>query len=262
MMPIRINPIRTLAAASILELFLLLGSATLLISNEVRRRTSRLRLNRRLAGWLARALDLRITLEPRETRPSGSWGRLILANHLSILDVIALASLEDAVFVTSREMEESPVIGHLARIGGAAFVERRSRDRRGEELETLRALLREGRTIVLFPEATSGDGTEILRFRNGLLQAVRDLPRVEIVPICLQYLTIGGRPIDRTNRERIYLFGEMSVARHLWNLFTNPEVQLEIRYLAPFFAHECTTPVDVAERAERSVRECFNPIRA
>lgn len=259
------NPIRTLAAASILESFLLFGSATSLIPIRSVRLTARLRLNRWLARALLGAIGVRFetppALRPRRRRER-ERGRLVLANHTSILDVIALAALEEAIFVTSRDISESLPVKWLATIGGAAFIERRSRDRREDELAALQSLLREGRTVVLFPEATSTDGSQILRFRNGLLHAALRVPGVEVVPLCLQYLSIGGEPVTPANRDRIFLYGEMTIPTHLRRILTNPEVRLEARYFAPFPARDFANAADLAAHAEFLVRSVYSPVRA
>jgi lyso-ornithine lipid O-acyltransferase len=251
-------------AVSVLESFLLLGSATSIIPKRKLRLSARLTLNHRLAKLLARAIGLKIDSsfqdyeqKDRETRP----GRLILANHTSVLDAVAIAALTEVVFITSRDIAESLPVRWLATIGGAAFVERRNRDSREEELETLENLLLEGRTIVLFPEATSTDGSEILRFRNGLLHAALRVPGTEILPLCLQYQSIGGKPVDRANRERVFLYGEMSVFRHLLRIFSNPEVRLEIQAFTPFKAADFEYVGKIAAHAEFLIRSVYRGIK-
>ena len=256
------NPLRTIAAASILESFVLSGSAMSLIPTRAARLTARLRMNRALAGALARVIGLRVESTSYPTRRSTyEPGRIILANHVSVLDAIAIASLDEAIFVTSRDIAESFPIRWLATIAGATFVERRNRDGREAELANLERLLHEGRTIVLFPEATSTDGSEVLRFRNGLLHAAYRVPGVEIVPLCLQYRTIGGAPVSRKNRDRIFLYGEMSIARHLARIFTNPEVRLEATAFKPIPARDFAGPAELAVHAEFLVRSLYRPIQ-
>ena len=258
------NPFRILAAASIFESFMIFGSATSLLPTGSARLGARLRLNRRLASALARSIGLRIGTPGRDTRKDESKtkvGRLILANHTSVLDAIAIASLEDAIFVTSRDMAESLPIRWLATIAGATFIERRHRGRRVEELADLEALLRRGRTVVLFPEATSTNGGEILRFRNGLLHAAFRVPGIQIVPICLQYLSVGDAPVSALNRDRIFLYGEISVARHLLRIFTNPEVRLEARYFAPIAARDFEDAAALAGHVESLIRSVYLPIQ-
>ncbi len=254
------NPIRTFAAASILESFVIFGSATTLIPNRVARLSARLRLNRNFARALARAIGLRVE-GGLPARTPGKNGRIVLANHTSVLDAIALATLDDVIFVTSRDITESLPFRWFATIAGAAFIERRNRDGRTAEIGLLESLLREGRTIVLFPEGTSTDGGEILRFRNGLLVAALRVPGVEIVPTCLRYLTIGGEAVGAHNRDRIFLYADMSVGAHLVRIFSNPEVCVEAEAFAPFRASDFTDAAKLAAHAEFLVRSVYSPIK-
>jgi 1-acyl-sn-glycerol-3-phosphate acyltransferase len=256
------NPVRTFAATTILESFLFTGTAAGLIPDRALRLSARLRLNRTLSRALAKVIRLKIetpTYPATRTGPRTHAGKLILANHTSILDAIALAALEDAIFVTSKDITESFLVRWLATIGGATFIERRHRENRDQELAELEARLHEGRTVVLFPEATSTDGSEILRFRNGLLQAAFRVSGAEIVPVCLQYLSIGGKPVDASNRHRVFLYGEMSVGTHLRRIFSNPEVRLEAQYFAPIRARDFNNAADLAAHAEFLVRSVYRP---
>ncbi len=243
-----------IGAVTILGAFSGYGLVSAFIPGAKPRLAARLRNNRRLARWLARAIGLRLEISGRPEGHAPRYARLILANHTSILDIIALASLEEAVFVTSQEMAEAPGIGALARFGGATFVERRNRDGRSNELRNLTELLADQRTVVIFPEGTSTNGTEILRFRNGLLHCAYRCPKVEIQPIALRFLSIGGEPVGDENRDRLTVHGEISIGAHLLRLFTNPSVRMTVTYLPSFFAHECRDADAIAKRAEMQVR--------
>jgi 1-acyl-sn-glycerol-3-phosphate acyltransferase len=253
---------RTFAGIATFGSYVAFASLTTLVPGARLRRTARLRLNRFFARTMNRAIGLEITSNARPRRDGPNRGRLILANHASLLDVFALASLADAVFVTSLDVTESPAIRRLATIGGVAFIERRHRENRDAELAELESLLQDGRTVVLFPEATSTDGSEILRFRNGLLHAAFRVPGVEIVPICLQYRAIGDAPVTAANRDRIFLYGETTIAAHLGRLFTNPRVKLSAEFFAPIPARDFENARTLAAHAEFLVRSVYRPIRA
>ena len=255
------NPLRTLAAASILESFLFAGSVATLIPIPKARLTARLRLNRWLARAMAKVIGLHITGSlPERSEVGKKTGRLILANHTSVLDAIALATLGEVIFVTSRDIIASLLVRWLATVGGAAFIERRNRDGRDQELATLEFLLRAGRTIVIFPEGTSTDGSEILRFRNGLLSAALRISGVEIIPTCLQYRAIGGEPISVENRHRIFLYGDISIGAHLARIFSNPPVRVDVQAFTPFEAAELPNPAKLAAHAEFLVRSVYSPV--
>jgi len=186
---------------------------------------------------------------------------MILANHVSLLDAIALASRGEFVFVTSRDITESIFLRWFATIAGTVLIERRNRDRRSDELLEIESLLQEGRTIVLFPEATSTDGSQILRFRNGLLHAALRATEIRVLPVCLQYRSIGDRALTTKNRDRIFLYGEIGIATHLARILTGSAVQLSLLPLKEFNARDFATPAEIAAHAEFLVRSAFHPIQ-
>ena len=96
---------------------------------------------------------------------------LLVANHLSYLDIIALASRTPCVFVAKSEVKSWPVFGWFARRAGTIFINRRSRRDAVRATDEIRAALDEGVLVVLFPEGTSSDGATVRAFKSSLLEA-------------------------------------------------------------------------------------------
>ena len=96
---------------------------------------------------------------------------LLVANHLSYLDIIVLASLTPCVFVSKSEVNAWPVFGWFARRAGTLFVNRASRRDAVRAAQEILAALRSGALVVLFPEGTSSDGTKVLPFKSSLLES-------------------------------------------------------------------------------------------
>ncbi len=63
----------------------------------------------------------------RGVPPRGAF--LLVSNHLGYMDVVALASVSDCVFVAKSEVAGWPVLGHLCRSVNTIFVNRRRRRR-------------------------------------------------------------------------------------------------------------------------------------
>ena len=76
---------------------------------------------------------------------------LMVCNHLSYLDVIALSALAPSVFVAKREVRSWPLFGWLAGTAGTIFVDRDRRAAAGREIEEIRDALDLGLLVVLFP---------------------------------------------------------------------------------------------------------------
>lgn len=96
---------------------------------------------------------------------------LLVANHLSYLDIIVFASLTPCVFVSKSEVKAWPVFGWFARRAGTIFVNRASRRDAVRAAQEILAALRSGALVVLFPEGTSSDGTKVMPFKSSLLES-------------------------------------------------------------------------------------------
>ena len=95
---------------------------------------------------------------------------LIIANHLSYLDVLVLAQHCDAVFVAKSEIARWPLLGVLSRWMGTIFLERQ----RPRALLRVNALiersLRAGQSVIIFLEGTTSPGFNVLPFKSSLLE--------------------------------------------------------------------------------------------
>jgi 1-acyl-sn-glycerol-3-phosphate acyltransferase len=152
-------------------------------------RSARLALRRLWAGSVLDALGLDVRVEGVAIVP----GALLVANHVSWLDVLVLACRTPAVFVAKQEVRRWPMIGWLAARAGTLFLRRASGRSLLEVKQSIAELLCAGRSVALFPEATTTDGAGVLPFRSGLLQASVESGR-PVQPIALAYCDErGGR---------------------------------------------------------------------
>ena len=110
-------------------------------------------------------IDYRVEGEP----PTGAT--LIVANHLSYLDIAICSAAAPSTFVAKLEIAEWPGFGLLAKLGGTIFVDRVSRISAWEVADRMALRLAEGCPVLLFPEGTSTDGSEVVRFHPTLFAA-------------------------------------------------------------------------------------------
>src|SRR5262249_32363501 len=150
----------------------------------------RLRLAVGLARQTLRALDLSVVARRPAPAPAGPM--LIVANHISWVDVYALNALYAARFVAKSETARWPIVGGLTRGFDSIFIVRGSlRDAFRVKNEVAGALAG-GSSVVVFPEATTTDGGQVLRFHPAMFQAALDAG-VPVQPVALRYLDEGGR---------------------------------------------------------------------
>ena len=116
--------------------------------------------------------------------PSGQV--LIVANHLSYLDIVIASAAVPSAFVAKLEIASWPAFGTLARLGGTIFVNRISRRSAWEVADRMGERMAEGVPVLFFPEGTSTDGSEVWRFHSTLFA-----PAVErglsVVPAAIFY---------------------------------------------------------------------------
>jgi 1-acyl-sn-glycerol-3-phosphate acyltransferase len=196
--------------------------------SESRRRTAR---TRAISLWSKAFLkvlgfEVKTRYAARLRRP----GSLLVANHLSFWDVLAIASQTQAVFVTSVEVRDTPVLGWLCRAGGCIFVERRSRDRSGQERMEVAQALREGASVVLFPEATSTNGSGVLPFKRSFFTSAM-AAESPVIPLCINYKEIDGEPVSVKNRDLVFYYGDHEFFTQLAHAFRLRSVKIEIDVL-------------------------------
>ena len=198
-----------------------------------------------------RFLDIRCQIDaPKGQNFDTHSGLLIIPNHISYLDVIVVNALFPAVFVTSREIEETPVLGQVTSGAGCAFVERRHKQSLHRDIDQLSSLLNQGINVALFPEGTTSAGEQLLPFKKSLFEAaVRS--RCQVVPVCIRYQTIDGQTFDASNRDTIAWYGSMQFFPHLWQLMMTKSVEVRLSVLG-----------EVAFRGHRSRKRLADDARA
>jgi len=148
------------------------------------------RLMRRWSERLLRmlAIDARIC-GVQDRSPLGNV--LIVANHISWLDIFVLNMLQPARFIGKAELRRWPIVGRLIANVGTIFIERgRRRDTHKINRHAADALAR-GDVIAIFPEGTTSDGKELLPFHTSLLQPIIDAAG-HVQPIAIRYRTTAG----------------------------------------------------------------------
>jgi 1-acyl-sn-glycerol-3-phosphate acyltransferase len=145
------------------------------------------RLKQRWSHRILEILAVRLDLEPTDAPP----GSLIVANHVSWLDIFVIHALRPSAFVSKSEVRDWPFIGWLAERNDTVFLRRGSRGHAKVVNAEIDALLNAGRDVAIFPEGTTTDGTHLLGFHAALLQ-----PAVEtghpVLPLAVSYHEATG----------------------------------------------------------------------
>ena len=185
------------------------------------------RLRSPLRHWLPRwfhkavcaAMGMRVATVGQAARDRP---RMVVANHVSWLDIPALGSSMPLSFLAKKEVGEWPVIGAFARLQNCLFVDRTRKRALPEVNRSMAASLGSGNALVLFPEATTGDGNRLLRFHAPHFAAAIVTSRTSgscwLQPVAVQYRRRNGLPFDRLTRPGIAWYGDMTFLPHLWSI--------------------------------------------
>lgn len=156
--------------------------------------------------------------------PSGP--RLIAANHVSWLDILAVSSVEPVAFLAKSEVAAWPLIGGIAAAQRTVFVERRRRRCIPGVNRAIAGRLVEGHSLLLFPEGTTHDGTAIGPFRTSHFAALAEGPKAgraghghAVQSLAIRY----GDP-------RAAWIGDAALVPHLWAVLTGPPMAVELTY--------------------------------
>lgn len=113
--------------------------------------------------------------------------QLLVANHVSWLDVLVIQSLQPSVFVAKKEVRAWPVVGAMAHACEVVFVDRSSPSSARKMVQDVTDALTRGYRVAGFPEGTSSEGHEVRLFHANLFEAAIDCG-VEVQPIALRYI--------------------------------------------------------------------------
>lgn len=134
-------------------------------------------------GMLAR-LGIRLLVKGV---PAAQGPVLLVANHISWLDITSLHAARYCRFVSKADVKKWPLIGALASGVGTLFIERESRRDAMRVVHHMAGSLRAGDVLAVFPEGTTSDGVHLLPFHANLLQAAITA-EAPVQPVALQFL--------------------------------------------------------------------------
>jgi 1-acyl-sn-glycerol-3-phosphate acyltransferase len=183
---------------------------------------------------------------------------LLVSNHMGFIDIMGTFAAMPIVFVTSHEMREAPLLGLLTEMAGCIYVERRSRSQIVNELKGIADALKEGFRIVLYPEATSTNGEQVLPFKRTLMMAAAQAG-VPIQPVVVNFLEINGQPFSLKNRDRVCWYGDMGFMTAIWNSFTLKSLTIQIEFLEKFYPTMQDDRGAVADKAHDMIAAKFRP---
>ncbi|MFM9978474.1 MAG: lysophospholipid acyltransferase family protein [Sphingomonadaceae bacterium] len=117
---------------------------------------------------------------------------VFIANHVSWIDILAIAGSSGSAFVAKAELRMAPVVGWLCTLNRTVFVSREDRMGVADQINRLKDAIAETWSITVFPEGTTTDGRSLLPFKSPLLRVLEPPPPgVLVQPLMLDYGHVG-----------------------------------------------------------------------
>lgn len=185
---------------------------------------------------------------------------LIIGNHMSYLDVLAVSLHLPTSFVTSVEMKNTPFLGQICMLTGCVFVERRNKKNIGNEISEITETLEYGTSVTIFPEATSTNGDEVIRFKRPLFRSVMNTD-IKVLPITINYETVNNLPLTLKNRDTICWYDDMTFPDHIWGVFKSPSITMSITFSTPLNPNDYEDHVQLSLKAHEAVSSNFRPFK-
>lgn len=152
---------------------------------------SRARCRQEIRRWSAALMHILGVQVYVHDAPVRARPLMLVSNHVSWLDIFALNSAIPMRFVAKSEIRRWPFIGWLSAKTGTLFIERGRRSDTARVNRLIAEAMLEGDVVAVFPEGTTTDGRQILRFHSSLLQPALIAGAV-VQPVALRFTHLDG----------------------------------------------------------------------
>lgn len=204
------------------------------------------RRNGHIRRWSTRLLAMcNVTVEQSAGVPLLERA-MVVANHVSWLDIFVIHSLHPSHFVAKAEIRAWPLAGWLAEKAGTVFISRGNRRDLRHIFKGLVNSLERGERVAFFPEGTTAAQGSLLPFHANLFEAAIDA-KVPVQAIALSYRDPSG-----ASHPSVDFIGETSFAESIMLILDGPPVKARLTIL-PAIASIGAHRRDLAEATHQAV---------
>jgi 1-acyl-sn-glycerol-3-phosphate acyltransferase len=198
-------------------------------------------------GAVATIAGVRVTERGHRVRR----GAFFISNHVSWMDIPALAGSTGAAFVGHDGLASMPVLRWLCSLNETVFIARHDRFSVARQAQQLREALDENGALAIFPEGTTSDGTDLLPFKSALLSAIEPVPPgIEVQPVLLDYEEAPGVA---------WVGDDPGLDNFLRILARKRPVRLAVHFLEPLSGEEVTDRKTMAAAAREAIARAMKP---
>jgi lyso-ornithine lipid O-acyltransferase len=207
---------------------------------------------------VCRIIGIRLHIQGGVARERGV---LLIANHVSWLDITVLSAVAPVSFVAKQEVASWPFVSWLAKLQRSVFIDRTRRAEVTDKANEILERLEQGDHIVLFAEGTSSDGNGVVPFKTPLFAAAKPSggppagAELCAQTLALTYTRLHGLPLCRRGRPTVAWYGDMDLASHAWRLLGLGPLDAQIRIGPPVPLDDFADRKALARYAEAKVRQ-------
>lgn len=180
--------------------------------------------------WMRRLSKI-LGLQVHVASPPLPVPSMIVANHVSWLDTIAIGCVRPAYFLAKEEVHHWPLIGSLLANVGTKFIRRNSTRALRECNKHLCHSLRIRQNVVVFPEGTTTNGAGVGIFHSALFEVPRQA-YCPIQPLAIRYWYQG-----KLDTLAPYIGDDVFIF-HLWQILSRKSTCVELNFLSPISSRE------------------------
>ncbi len=172
----------------------------------------------------------------------------LVANHVSWVDIFALNSQHACHFIAKAELRQWPLAGRLLANVGTIFIDRSDRKETHRLKRVVHELLDAGETVAVFPEGTTSNGHDVMKFHASLLEPIV-ASEGEVWVVAIRYF----RGDNNARSDAAAYIGDMTLLQSLQAIHANAPVVAELHFIE---AINCAglNRRDVAQRSEAAIR--------
>lgn len=174
---------------------------------------------------------------------------LVVANHLSYLDILIISAEMPCFFVAKMEIGSWPYFGTAAKMGGTIFLDRASLASAQAVAAQMSERLMGPMPVLLFPEGTSTDGSSVLRFHSRLIDPATTAG-VPITAAAVRYVIEDGTP-----EEKLCWVGDTLFLTHLMTTLSTPGFHARVCFGEPHIYPDRRAASDATHAAVTAMRD-------
>lgn len=205
-----------------------------------------------LIQWWCRGLlrTLNIQLKISGQVPNNHlYGSMLVANHISWVDIHAINSVIPVRFVAKMEIKSWPIFGYLVKKSGTIFIDRTSRKDASRVVDVISLALKQHDNVCVFPEGTTTEGLSVWPFKSSIMQAAINA-QATVIPVTIRYPLASNQP----NIAAAYS-GETTLIESINAFLTMKQPVVHLHFSAPITYTDANTRQTLAKQAQQTIAQ-------